>query len=234
MPEEFENALRPTIALFGARQVEVTMNGIGERAGNTSLEEVAMILKSHEANLHLQCDINIKKIYPTSRLITRLMRMPVQPNKAIVGRNAFSHSSGIHQDGVLKNRENYEIIDPHDVGVPESLIVLTARSGRAALKHRLEKIGFEMDQARLDETYTKFLDVADRKKEVYDEDLLEMMGESREGKIYEIDHLEVHCGKKHQASATVALVKNGVRTIEIADGCGPVDATLKAIDKIVK
>jgi 2-isopropylmalate synthase len=135
---------------------------------------------------------------------------------------------------VLKNRENYEIIDPHDVGVPESLIVLTARSGRAALKHRLEKIGFEMDQARLDETYTKFLDVADRKKEVYDEDLLEMMGESREGKIYEIDHLEVHCGKKHQASATVALVKNGVRTIEIADGCGPVDATLKAIDKIVK
>jgi 2-isopropylmalate synthase len=134
----------------------------------------------------------------------------------------------------LKNRENYEIIDPHDVGVPESLIVLTARSGRAALKHRLEKIGFEMDQARLDETYTKFLDVADRKKEVYDEDLLEMMGESREGKIYEIDHLEVHCGKKHQASATVALVKNGVRTIEIADGCGPVDATLKAIDKIVK
>jgi 2-isopropylmalate synthase len=218
----------------GARQVEVTVNGIGERAGNTSLEEVAMVLKSHEANLNLQCDINIKKIYPTSRLITRLMRMPVQPNKAIVGRNAFSHSSGIHQDGVLKNRENYEIINPHDVGVPESLIVLTARSGRAALKHRLEKIGFIMDQVALDSTYTKFLEVADQKKEIYDEDLLEMMGQSREGKIFEIDHLEVHCGKKHQASATVALVKNGVKSIEIADGCGPVDATLKAIDKIVK
>jgi 2-isopropylmalate synthase len=218
----------------GARQVEVTVNGIGERAGNTSLEEVAMVLKSHEASLGLQCDINIKKIYPTSRLITRLMRMPVQPNKAIVGRNAFSHSSGIHQDGVLKNRENYEIINPHDVGVPESLIVLTARSGRAALKHRLEKIGFTMEQEELDTTYKKFLDVADAKKEIYDEDLLEMMGQSREGKIYEIEHLEVHCGKKHQASATVALVKNGVKTIEIADGCGPVDATLKAIDKIVK
>jgi 2-isopropylmalate synthase len=217
----------------GARQVEVTMNGIGERAGNTSLEEVAMVLKSHQG-LNLTTDINIKKIYPTSRLITRLMRMPVQPNKAIVGRNAFAHSSGIHQDGVLKNRENYEIINPHDVGVPESLIVLTARSGRAALKHRLEKIGFELDQESLDSTYKIFLDVADQKKEIYDEDLLEMMGQSREGKIYEIDYLEVHCGKRHQATATIALLKNGKRTVEIADGCGPVDATLKAIDKIVK
>lgn len=218
----------------GARQVEVTMNGIGERAGNTSLEEIAMILKSHHENLHFSTNIDIKKIYPTSRLITRLMRMPVQPNKAIVGRNAFAHSSGIHQDGVLKSRENYEIINPHDVGVPESLIVLTARSGRAALKHRLEKIGFELDQELLDSTYTKFLDVADQKKEIYDEDLLEMMGQSRKGKIYEIDYLEVHCGKRHNATATIALIKNGVRTVEIADGCGPVDATLKAIDKIVK
>ena len=134
----------------GARQVEVTMNGIGERAGNTSLEEVAMILKSHQDTLHLTTGINNKKIYPTSRLITRLMRMPVQPNKAIVGRNAFAHSSGIHQDGVLKDRENYEIINPQDVGVPESLIVLTARSGRAALKHRLERIGYTVDTAELD------------------------------------------------------------------------------------
>lgn len=218
----------------GARQVEVTMNGIGERAGNTSLEEVAMVLRSHKETLHLNTGIHIKKIYPTSRLITRLMRMPVQPNKAIVGRNAFAHSSGIHQDGVLKDRENYEIINPHDVGVPESLIVLTARSGRAALKHRLEVIGFQLDQQQLDDTYKRFLDVADQKKEVYDEDLLELMGHSREGKIFEIDYLEVHCGKRHQATATVALLKNGVRTVEIADGCGPVDATLKAIDKIVK
>lgn len=218
----------------GARQVEVTMNGIGERAGNTSLEEVAMVLRSHQETMHLTTDINIKKIYPTSRLITRLMRMPVQPNKAIVGRNAFSHSSGIHQDGVLKNRENYEIINPHDVGVPESLIVLTARSGRAALKHRLEKIGFQLEQEELDATYKRFLEVADQKKEIFDEDLLEMMGQSREGRIYEIDNLEVHCGKKHQATATVTLLKAGEKMTEIADGNGPVDATLKAIDKIVK
>ncbi|HNJ60327.1 MAG TPA: 2-isopropylmalate synthase, partial [Chitinophagales bacterium] len=144
----------------GARQVEVTMNGIGERAGNTSLEEVAMIIKSHKESLNLYTDINVKNIYPTSRLITRLMRMPVQPNKAIVGRNAFAHSSGIHQDGVLKNRENYEIIDPKDVGVPESLILLTARSGRAALKHRLDLLGYHLDSEKLDNVYQEFLKVA--------------------------------------------------------------------------
>ena len=162
------------------------------------------------------------------------MRMPVQPNKAIVGRNAFSHSSGIHQDGVLKNRENYEIINPHDVGVPESLIVLTARSGRAALKYRLENIGFNLEQEELDAAYKKFLDLADQRKEIFDEDLLEMMGQSREGRIFEIDELEVNCGKRHQSSATVALLKNGIRTVETAHGCGPVDATLKAIDKIAQ
>ena len=152
----------------GARQVEVTMNGIGERAGNTSLEEVAMIIKSHKESLNLYTDINVKNIYPTSRLITRLMRMPVQPNKAIVGRNAFAHSSGIHQDGVLKNRENYEIIDPKDVGVPESLILLTARSGRAALKHRLDLLGYHLDSEKLDNVYQEFLKVADAKKEIND------------------------------------------------------------------
>src|SRR5690554_4851837 len=153
----------------GARQVEVTVNGIGERAGNTSLEEVAMVLRSHQESLKLHTDINIKRIYPTSRLVTRLMKMPVQPNKAIVGRNAFSHSSGIHQDGVLKSRENYEIIDPQDVGIPKSLIVLTARSGRAALKYRLEQIGFPLSQDELDVIYTKFLYLADTRKEIYDE-----------------------------------------------------------------
>jgi 2-isopropylmalate synthase len=218
----------------GARQVEVTMNGIGERAGNTSLEEVAMILKSHYDTLHLTTGINIKKIYPTSRLITRLMRMPVQPNKAIVGRNAFAHSSGIHQDGVLKDRENYEIINPQDVGVPESLIVLTARSGRAALKHRLERIGYTLDTAELDDTYTKFLEVADRNKEVYDEDLLEMMGSSADGKIFRIESLEVYCGSNHHSKAKVGLVRNGEHFSAESEGNGPVDASLKAIDKIVK
>ena len=217
----------------GARQVEVTVNGIGERAGNTSLEEVAMVIRSHKESLKVHTDINIKKIYPTSRLITRLMRMPVQPNKAIVGRNAFSHSSGIHQDGVLKNRENYEIIDPHDVGVPESLIVLTARSGRAALKHRLERIGYNMEQEELDATYEKFLTLADTRKEVYDEDLLEMMGQSRDSKIFQIQHLHVTSDNDEGSTSMVTLYKNGETFSSEAKGNGPVDATLNAIDNIV-
>jgi 2-isopropylmalate synthase (EC 2.3.3.13) len=141
--------------LNGARQVEVTINGIGERAGNTSLEEVVMTLRSHK-ELELFTNINTKNIYKTSRLVSSLMNMPVQPNKAIVGRNAFAHSSGIHQDGVLKNRENYEIIDPVEVGISESSIVLTARSGRAALKHRLEVLGVELDKEKLESGISGF------------------------------------------------------------------------------
>ena len=136
--------------------MEVTVNGIGERAGNTSLEETTMILKSHN-DIGLHTNIDVSKIYGVSRMITRLMSMPVQPNKAIVGRNAFAHSSGIHQDGVIKHRENYEIIDPKDVGVPESSIILTARSGRAALKHNLENMGIQLEKEELDEVYEKFL-----------------------------------------------------------------------------
>jgi 2-isopropylmalate synthase len=158
----------------GARQVEVTVNGIGERAGNTALEEVAMILKTHR-DLGLKTNINSKKIAPVSRLISKMMRMPVQANKAIVGRNAFAHSSGIHQHGILKNRETYEIIDPRDVGIKQSSIILTARSGRAALKYRLEKIGFKLDKPSIDTTYQKFLQLADRKKLVDDRDLQFLM-----------------------------------------------------------
>ncbi len=158
----------------GARQVEVTVNGIGERAGNTALEEVAMILKTHR-DLGLKTNINSKKIAPVSRLISKMMRMPVQANKAIVGRNAFAHSSGIHQYGILKNRETYEIIDPRDVGIEQSSIILTARSGRAALKYRLEKIGFKLDKPSIDITYQKFLQLADRKKLVDDRDLQFLM-----------------------------------------------------------
>lgn len=154
----------------GARQAEVTINGIGERAGNTSLEEVAMILKTHK-DLDLHTNIKSEKLYALSTLISDLMRMPVQPNKAIVGANAFAHSSGIHQDGFLKNAENYEIINPSDVGVPCSSIVLTARSGRAALKHRLELLGYQPNKAELDQLYQNFLVVADEKKNVNDEDL---------------------------------------------------------------
>ncbi|MBN2762732.1 MAG: 2-isopropylmalate synthase, partial [Bacteroidales bacterium] len=154
----------------GARQVEVTINGIGERAGNTSLEEVVMTMKSRK-HLGIETGINTRNIFKTSRLVSSLMNMPVQPNKSIVGRNAFAHSSGIHQDGVLKNRENYEIINPVDVGIDESSIALTARSGRAALKHRLSILGYELDHEELDEIYQKFLELADKKKDIKDDDV---------------------------------------------------------------
>ena len=161
--------------LNGARQVEVTMNGIGERAGNTSLEEIAMILKCHK-HLEIDTQINTQKIASTSRLVSSLMNMPIQPNKAIVGRNAFAHSSGIHQDGVLKNRESYEIMDPKDVGIDENAIVLTARSGRAALKHRLSILGVAVEGDALDKIYQDFLVLADKKKDVNDDDVLMFAG----------------------------------------------------------
>lgn len=155
----------------GARQAEVTINGIGERAGNTSLEEVVMTVKTHK-DLELYTDIKAEKIYGISQLVSKMMRMPIQPNKAIVGKNAFSHSSGIHQDGFLKHAENYEIINPADVGVNSSSIVLTARSGRAALKHRLELLGHKVEGTDLDHIYENFLIVADEKKNVTDNDLI--------------------------------------------------------------
>ncbi|MEI9920475.1 MAG: 2-isopropylmalate synthase [Bacteroidota bacterium] len=155
----------------GARQVEVTINGIGERAGNTSLEEVVMILKTHK-DLGLYTDIITEKLYGMSQLISSMMRMPVQPNKAIVGKNAFAHSSGIHQDGFLKHAENYEIINPADVGVGGSQIVLTARSGRAALKHRMELLGFKFEGTELNTLYENFLVLADEKRGIEDADLV--------------------------------------------------------------
>lgn len=154
----------------GARQIECTINGIGERAGNTSLEEVVMILKQHK-ELNLDTNINTKLLNSTSKLVSELMGMIVQPNKAIVGSNAFAHSSGIHQDGIIKNRETYEIIDPSDVGVDESLIILTARSGRAAIAYRANKIGFNLTKNQLDKVYDEFLKIADHKKEISDYDL---------------------------------------------------------------
>ena len=158
----------------GARQIECTINGIGERAGNTSLEEVVMILKSHK-ELKFETGINTKKIFGTSNLVSRLMKLQVQPNKAIVGKNAFAHSSGIHQDGFLKNRDTYEIINPHDVGVDKSRIILTARSGRAALKHRLEAMGYSISKSNIDNLYIEFLVIADRVKQVEDMHLMEIM-----------------------------------------------------------
>lgn len=157
----------------GARQIECTINGLGERAGNTSLEEVVMVIKQHKA-LGFYTDIDATKLYPMSRLVSDTMRMPVQPNKAIVGSNAFSHSSGIHQDGFLKDTLTYEIINPEEVGADGSRIVLTARSGRSALAYRFQKLGFSFDRNDVDVLYTRFLDVADNKKVVEDADLSEL------------------------------------------------------------
>ena len=158
----------------GARQIEGTINGIGERAGNTSIEEVVMILKTHPS-LGLHTNINARNFYEMSRMVSTQMRMPVQPNKAIVGSNAFAHSSGIHQDGFLKNRENYEIIRPEDVGFPSATIVLTARSGRHALKYHLDRLGHKLDKGDLDLVYKDFLTLADNKLDINDEDLLSLV-----------------------------------------------------------
>ncbi len=162
----------------GARQIECTINGLGERAGNTALEEVVMILRQHPY-LELDTNINSKLLYDTSQMVSDKMGMIIQPNKAIVGANAFAHSSGIHQDGVIKNRETYEIIDPMDVGVNESSIVLTARSGRAALAFRAKKVGYELTKVQLDMVYQEFLKYADVKKEVMDEDIHEIIETSK-------------------------------------------------------
>lgn len=164
----------------GARQIECTINGIGERAGNTSLEEVVMVMRQHP-HLNLDTNINSKLLWDTSIMVSQKMGMPVQPNKAIVGSNAFAHSSGIHQDGVIKRRETYEIIDPHDVGVSESSIVLTARSGRAALAYRAKNVGYELTKLQLDAVYQNFLKYADVKKEILDEDIHEIVETSNIG-----------------------------------------------------
>ncbi|WP_370226636.1 2-isopropylmalate synthase [Mesoflavibacter sp.] len=161
----------------GARQIECTINGIGERAGNTALEEVVMVLKQHPY-LNLDTSINTKHLYGISQLVSENMGIYTQPNKAIVGANAFAHSSGIHQDGVIKNRETYEIIDPKDVGVTESAIVLTARSGRAALAYRAKNVGYELTKLQLDDVYANFLSFADRKKEINDHDIHEIIATS--------------------------------------------------------
>jgi 2-isopropylmalate synthase len=219
--------------LNGARQVEVTINGIGERAGNTSLEEIVMIIKSHH-DLNLRTDINSKLIFPTSRLVSRLMSMPVQANKAIVGKNAFAHSSGIHQDGVLKNRENYEIIDPIEVGIRESSIVLTARSGRAALNHRLELLGFKFSKEELDEIYHRFLLLADKKKEINDEDIRILTGEVFQGeKTMKLEMLQVTCGKSLLPVATVGVRINGEVHTSTATGNGPIDASFTAVKQLI-
>ena len=216
----------------GARQVEVTINGIGERAGNTSMEEVVMAIKSHKS-IPVYTDIITPRIYKTSRLVSKLMNMPVQPNKAIVGRNAFAHSSGIHQDGVLKHRENYEIIDPKEVGVDESTIVLTARSGRAALKHHLDALGAELEGEELRIVYEAFLVLADSKRDIGRKDLLELVGKYMdESNFIELEN--VSYSSNGEINAEVSLKIGNEKYTATSTGVGPVDAVLKSIEKIVK
>lgn len=219
----------------GARQVEVTVNGIGERAGNTSLEEIVMAIYTRRDNLLYYTDIKTAEIAKTSKLVSQIMGIPVQPNKAIVGANAFAHSSGIHQDGVLKRRENYEIIDPKLVGVEASKIILTARSGRAALRHRLESLGFNLSQSEINLVYQNFLQLADMKKEIYDDDLLYLMGQKKTGKNQKVklDLIQVICGNKNIPTATVKISVSGKIKEAVATGDGPIDAGFNAIDKCI-
>ncbi len=219
--------------LNGARQVEVTINGIGERAGNTSLEEIAMILKCHK-HLNIDTNINTQRIFPTSRMVSSLMNMPIQPNKAVVGRNAFAHSSGIHQDGVLKNVHTYEIMDPKDVGIDDNSIVLTARSGRAALKHRLHENGVELSEEKLDKVYENFLLLADQKKEVTDADVLMLAGaDTADQHAVRLDFLQVTTGKGVKSVASIGLDISGQKFEAASSGNGPVDAAIKALKRII-
>jgi 2-isopropylmalate synthase len=217
----------------GARQAELTINGIGERAGNSSLEEVAMILKCHK-HLGIETNINTRKIYSTSRMVSSLMNMPVQPNKAVVGRNAFAHSSGIHQDGVLKNVQTYEIMNPKEIGIDDNSIVLTARSGRAALKHRLQTLGIELDQDKLDEVYRDFLKLADRKKDISDDDIRLLAGEGNKSSLrIKLEYMQVTSGIGVRPVASVCLNIAGEKFEAAASGNGPVDAAIKAVKMII-
>ncbi len=220
----------------GATQVECTMNGIGERAGNASLEEVVMAIHTRKNLLNKNTNVNTKEIYKTSRLVSRLTGIYVQPNKAIVGDNAFAHSAGIHVDGILKDRRTYEIMKPEDVGVQGHKIVLTARSGRHALEDKLKKLGYKIKDKDFQKTYERFLKLADKKREIFDEDLRTLV----EGEIfkvpetYSLQYVNVVTGNKTIPTATVEIKNKGKIMEEASCGDGPVDAVYKAIDRITK
>ncbi|MBN1889990.1 MAG: 2-isopropylmalate synthase, partial [Thermoflexales bacterium] len=224
--------------LNGARQVEVTVNGIGERAGNTSLEEVVMAIKTRRDVFGLDSRIDARHIYPISRLVSHLTSIPVQPNKAIVGANAFAHSSGIHQDGFLKERTTYEIINPRDVGVPDSEIILSARSGRAGLRHRLGELGYSLDDEQFEKVYNRFLEVADKKKTVDTRDLEAIVGGEAEvffEESYHLEQVQVACGDCTIPTATVRIKgPDGQLYCDADHGSGPVDAIYRAINRVIQ
>ena len=220
----------------GASQVECAVNGIGERAGNAALEEIAVALSLHEKVFDAHTDIKLRELQRASRLVSRVTGMNVQANKAIVGANAFAHSAGIHQDGVLKSPKTYEIIDPTSVGSIGSEIILTIRSGRSALEHRLVELGYKFNEEEFDVLYQRFLEIADQKKEVYDEDLESMVEEQSRAvtALYTLDALQIQCGSPLVPTAVATITdENGEQHIVSSFGTGPVDAAYKAIDKVV-
>jgi len=222
--------------LNGARQVEGTINGIGERAGNAALEEVVMALRTRADYFKVKTGVDARELYRTSRMASDLLGMKVPPNKAVVGGNAFSHSSGIHVDGFLKQRDTYEIMRPEDVGVMESRVVLTARTGRHGLRDRLKKLGFALSQTELNQAYQRFLAVADKKQEVFDEDLMAIAHDEIHPlpETYQLEYLQIYSGTSAIPTATVRIrIKDETRE-GAAIGDGPVDATCKAISSVTK
>ncbi len=219
----------------GADQVECTINGIGERAGNAALEEVVVALKIRPDYFGVTTIINFKEILKTSKMVSSIMGIPVQPNKAIVGANAFAHSSGIHQDGILKDKRTYQIIEPEEIGAAGHKFVLTARSGKHALKHSLEKLGYKFKESETRKIHQHFLEVADKKKEILEADLVAIVEEEtaipRE-EIYQLDYIQTTGGNKIVPTATVKVKKKGKIIQESACGNGVVDATYRAIDRI--
>jgi 2-isopropylmalate synthase len=220
----------------GARQVECTVNGIGERAGNASLEEIVMALKTRHDFFRLTTDINTRQIYETSRLVSEVIGFPVQPNKAIVGANAFRHQSGVHQDGVIKKSITYEIMDPKSVGIPSSVLVLSKLSGKRAFGERLAELGYTLAEEDFARAFKRFKELADKKKEVTDRDIESLIAEERRTttEVYHLDHVEVSCGDHSLPTATVRLISpDGQSLADAALGTGPVDAVYKAINRIV-
>ena len=221
----------------GARQVEVTVNGIGERAGNTAMEEVVMAIKTRHDVFGLNTNIKTRHFYSISRLVSELTGIPVQPNKAIIGANAFAHSSGIHQDGFLKERTTYEIIDPRDVGAPDSAIILSARSGRHGLRHRLAELGYTLSGDTFEKVYERFLEVADRKKTVDTRDLEAIVSDEAGmyfAETYHLDQIQVSCGNLSIPTATVRITgPEGEVFCDADHGTGPVDAIYRAINRVI-
>ncbi|HJO95757.1 MAG TPA: 2-isopropylmalate synthase [Victivallales bacterium] len=220
----------------GAGQIEGTINGIGERAGNAALEEVIMALKIRAGYYNIDTDIDIKELYKSSRLVADKLSLTIPHNKAVIGKNAFAHSSGIHVDGFLKNRDTYEIINPEDIGFPKSSVVLTARTGRHGLRHRLNDLGYNFEDEELEQIYQRFLKVADKKSEVVDEDIVAIVSDEIKTveEVVKLEYLHSISGTGTIPSATIEIMKDGKSIRGTAVGDGPVDAVYKAINCVVK